>query len=164
MSALHPNPLRDGYTTTVVSDNIRRLIREGRRQDQAVAIALSTARRHYRRRHPRGAYPHHLREQEVAQYVANAPRTLPYGTLPDQRSFLAIYRDRVPDQKYHLDLRGPDAAAARGTVLAGGSIRHYTGEEIYRGLEELVRRWEDGDDDAAVLANAILATLGYEWI
>ncbi len=44
------NPLKRGYGSATISRNIRRLMREGRPQKQAVAIALSTARRSAARR------------------------------------------------------------------------------------------------------------------
>ncbi len=47
------NPLRSGRSRTVVSANIRELIHSGRPQKQAVAIALSTARRSRSRSHRR---------------------------------------------------------------------------------------------------------------
>ncbi len=55
------NPLVRGYSRAAIGANIRREIHAGREQDQAVAIALSTARRAYRARHPRGRPPAHLR-------------------------------------------------------------------------------------------------------
>ncbi len=44
------NPLRKGRSRAVISENIRELMHTGRPQKQAVAIALSTARRSRRRR------------------------------------------------------------------------------------------------------------------
>lgn len=38
-------PLKHGYSKTVISENIRQEIKAGRPQKQAVAIALSEARR-----------------------------------------------------------------------------------------------------------------------
>ncbi len=39
-------PLRSGSDKGTVSANIRELIRSGRKPDQAIAIAMSNARRH----------------------------------------------------------------------------------------------------------------------
>jgi len=38
-------PLKRGYSRKTISKNIRTMMREGRPQKQAVAIALNTARR-----------------------------------------------------------------------------------------------------------------------
>lgn len=57
-----PNPLRGGWSREMISDNISMLMDEGYPQRQAVAIALRTARKNYRQRHPRGRFPHHLQD------------------------------------------------------------------------------------------------------
>jgi hypothetical protein len=54
-------PLIHGWSRAVVSSNVSREMEAGRPQSQAVAIALSNARRDYRRRHPVGPFPKHLR-------------------------------------------------------------------------------------------------------
>jgi hypothetical protein len=56
------NPLRRGWSREMISDNISMLMDEGFPQDQAVAIALRTARKNYRQRHPRGRFPSHLQD------------------------------------------------------------------------------------------------------
>lgn len=52
VAAGRSNPLVRGYSRGSVSDNIRRELHRGRPQDQSVAIALSTARRAWVKRHP----------------------------------------------------------------------------------------------------------------
>ncbi len=44
-------PLRKGSSQRVISNNIATLIREGKPQKQAVAIAMDVARRSKKRRH-----------------------------------------------------------------------------------------------------------------
>lgn len=51
-------PLAKGYSRSIISKNIRELRRSGRKPRQAVAIALSEARRSAAHR---GAHPAHLR-------------------------------------------------------------------------------------------------------
>lgn len=53
-------PVVQGYSRDAISRNIRREVRLGRPQAQAIAIALDEARRAYRERHPTGPLPRHL--------------------------------------------------------------------------------------------------------
>ena len=62
-------PLIEGYSREAISANIRREMHRGADQDQAVAIALNTARRAYRARHPRGRLPAHLRSNPTMPYT-----------------------------------------------------------------------------------------------
>jgi hypothetical protein len=56
------NPIKSGYGKQTVSENIAKLVREGRTQKQAIAIALHAGRQMYRKRYPSGPYPHWLKE------------------------------------------------------------------------------------------------------
>lgn len=60
------NPLKNGYSRTTVSDNIARLQREGMPAGRASAAALRNARNAWRKSHPRGAYPTHLKPRGKA--------------------------------------------------------------------------------------------------
>lgn len=53
-------PLVQGYSEAAIAENIARERRAGRDGLQAIAIAMETARRAWRRHHPRGRYPMHL--------------------------------------------------------------------------------------------------------
>lgn len=55
------NPLVQGYSRKAIAENVKRLRRDGLPQNQAVAGALRTARQAWRRAHPRGRFPEHLR-------------------------------------------------------------------------------------------------------
>lgn len=57
------NPLAAGYSQKTVLKNIAKLSREGYGCAQASAIALRSARAAYRKRHPRGALPLHLKRK-----------------------------------------------------------------------------------------------------
>ena len=54
-------PIASGWSRSVVSANVAREMAAGRPQAQSVAIALRSARRSYRARHPVGPFPKHLR-------------------------------------------------------------------------------------------------------
>lgn len=54
-------PLHQGYSKSVVGENVSTEVRSGRSLAQAVAMALRSARAAYRARHPKGAFPKHLR-------------------------------------------------------------------------------------------------------
>jgi hypothetical protein len=57
-------PLRSGYSRATVGANIAAEMDAGRKQSQAVAMALRSARKFYRARHPVGAYPAHLKNRK----------------------------------------------------------------------------------------------------
>jgi len=67
-------PLKSGYSRAVVSANVAELRRSGLGEDRAVAAALRSARRFWRRVHPVGRFPRHLRRKFHAN--PSAPRTL----------------------------------------------------------------------------------------
>jgi hypothetical protein len=41
---------------------------------------------------------------------------------------------------------------------------NYTSEQLYKGVQELREKWEQGHDEAGDLASSILETLGFEWV
>lgn len=70
------NPVKDGFDKETIGQNIRLLMREGREQAQAVAIALDAARRSYRETHPRGRFPKHLQPKGYTyQPGASSPKS-----------------------------------------------------------------------------------------
>lgn len=56
-------PLKNGYSEKVVSENISELKKSGYTQDKAVAIALSNAKTHYKKRNPNKPLPERLRKR-----------------------------------------------------------------------------------------------------
>jgi hypothetical protein len=152
---MHDNPLRRGWSREVISGNIAEMMsRKGYAQDQAVAAALSSARRSYRQRHPRGSMPGHLRR--------NPSVSLTYGKMPSKDAFEKAFERRVADGVYTISLSRSDARAADGTSIGDGV---YDADELYDGVKELVDKWADHEDDrAGDLASAILSTLGFKWI
>jgi hypothetical protein len=55
------NPLRKGWSRTVIGDNISELRRKGYPPHQAVAISLQSARAYFKQRYPKRKLPDHLR-------------------------------------------------------------------------------------------------------
>ena len=54
-------PLKSGYGQKTVRDNIEMLMKEGYARNQAIAIALTNARKAYQRKFPQGYLPSYLR-------------------------------------------------------------------------------------------------------
>lgn len=73
------NPLKSGYSKKTVSDNIARMMREGKTRAQAVAIAMNSGRVAFFKRHPDGFIPHHLTPKTGA--AAKAYRKNPVPTV-----------------------------------------------------------------------------------
>jgi len=55
--------MKRGYSQKTISENIQREIERGHPQLQAEAMAYESARQAWRRRHPKGSYPEHLRKK-----------------------------------------------------------------------------------------------------
>ncbi len=54
-------PLKKGYSRSTISANIAEMVKSGRPRAQAVAAALDTARKAFKKRNPGKPYPEHLR-------------------------------------------------------------------------------------------------------
>lgn len=76
-------PLRAGYSRATVGANIAAEMDAGRKQSQAVAMALRSARKSYRARHPVGAYPAHLKRgaNPISEETAHKLRRAAPGTF-----------------------------------------------------------------------------------
>lgn len=55
-------PLKNGYSRSTISANIREMIKSGHPQRQAVAASLDNAVRSFRDKHPRAKLPDHLKK------------------------------------------------------------------------------------------------------
>jgi len=89
-------------------------------------------------------------------------RSMTYGTLPSIEAFEKAFDAELgEDERYRIRLSRSDSKAADGTSIGDGE---YTADELYRGLEELVKKFERGREAAGDLASSILSTLGFEWI
>lgn len=104
---------------------------------------------------------------------ANPMKSLTYGTVPSKKEFAAalhrVHRefgdgdDKPPS--YTMDLRGVDRRAAEGTEFDESGPQKHDVDSLYRGVNDLVWKWQnEDDDDAAGLASSILLTLNFEWI
>lgn len=86
---------------------------------------------------------------------------LTYGHLPTYGTFEEAFDENVPNGRYSISLSRSDSRAADGTSIGDGD---YTSRELYKGLKELVEKWNEGDEDAGDLASSILASIGIEWV
>lgn len=69
------NPLSKGYSRATVSKNISEMVRSGHPQNQAVAAALSEARKVFRKRHPGQSLPEHLKMKRTTRRKATKKKT-----------------------------------------------------------------------------------------
>lgn len=148
------NPLKHGWSRQVISGNVRKMVRDGYPQKQAVAASLDTARSSYRARHPKGRFPRHL------QYQKNA-RVMTFGVMPTFDEFEEAFDREVPEGEFGIKLGRSDAEAAEGTSIGSGE---YTAPELYQGVVELLEKWEDGNEEAGSIASSIMSSLDYEWV
>ncbi len=84
-----------------------------------------------------------------------------YGVLPPFEVFDEYFYEHVGDGEFRIRLSSSDARAAQGTIIADDA---YDSHELYKGVKQLTKKWERGDDAAGDLASSILSVLGFEWI
>lgn len=94
-----PNPLKRGYSRKTISSNIKREVRRGRPQRQAVAIAMETARKAYRIRRPSGRMP---------KTLARNPASGPWVVSTLIKGAPAYFKGQSFD-KYHVTTTKADA-------------------------------------------------------
>jgi hypothetical protein len=116
-----------GYSHESISANISLLMTEGYGQDQAIAIALDTARKAWRRAHPKGPYPEHLRgarkpsrhrtkkkRPSPERYLVRVLNTLVYGYgYSGPESAAAVHTNQAMLGEYYRMGRSATAAARR---------------------------------------------------
>lgn len=89
-------------------------------------------------------------------------RSYNYGTVPPFSVFDKAFKKSVTGDRYDIRLSASDFKAAENTSIDSG---RFTSQELYKGVKELVREWETGENETAGdLASSILYTLGIEWI
>lgn len=85
------NPLRRGYSQRTISANIAAERKAGRSQAQASAIAYKVARQSYRKKHPKGPFPAHLKpkrsnpKRDKSGRFVSRKRTSPKGKTRGSR-------------------------------------------------------------------------------
>lgn len=107
-------------------------------------------------------------EERAGRYVPNQKMvSLDYGKLPTKKAFMRAYhRELGKDGEYNMKLGASDSEAAEGTVFieAAGVPASFDEDEVWTGIKQLKRKWDQGDDEAGDLASSILYTLNFEWI
>lgn len=106
--------------------------------------------------------------QDEGEFAANRT-TLTYGQLPTKKAFMSIYAQEMGDidYKFFMTLRGKaDTSAANNTVFEDAiDVRaEFDADEMWKGLNQLKRKFDRGNDKAGDLASGILETLHIEWV
>lgn len=81
--------LKPGYGNAVIAENIRAEIRAGRTKPQAIAAALSAARKSFFQRYPHGALPVHLafpRQHRTREFYDAGGRPIATCSSADYRN------------------------------------------------------------------------------
>lgn len=98
--------------------------------------------------------------ERFPSYVAGTPREaalnvfkhLTYGVLPDEATFSSAFEENVQSGTYSIQ---NDKSVGSG---------QFSEAQLYKLLQDLVKKFEDGDDEAGDTASSILYTLGIEWV
>lgn len=92
--------------------------------------------------------------------------TLSYGELPTKKQFKKAYKADLGDDDYVMQLKGEDAESADGTIFESAIERdeQFEVDGLWKGIKQLTKKWENGDENAGSLASSILYTLDIEWI
>lgn len=69
--------LKGGYSKKTISDNIAQMLKEGMARNRAVAIALNMARDAYKKKHPHGFPPMHIRTREEKARTGRGQNPVP---------------------------------------------------------------------------------------
>lgn len=123
-------PLTPGSSRSVVSSNISELVHSGRKQDQAVAIALSNARRHPHAAGGAAAKGVQMAHEAARRHAAGGglmtPQDLPYTARSDLRQEMnpeGVLTSEVPGRTDHLPL-----AVAAGSYVIPADVVSGLGE------------------------------------
>lgn len=154
-------PLKKGYSQDVISHNIKEMVKAGHPQKQAIAAALSTARRHKKSMSQGGAIE---QTEDTSPVTGPDPDTETYDSHPSIETAGNTPKDvpggrpynpaETPDQTDEDDTEfrslGEEMKAAHPNTdrdLAS-AIRHYAeGGEVDEMAPELtVDNFEDGDN------------------
>lgn len=119
--------------------------------------------------HNLDSYPLKITADELSErwygekYNANEAEefvSMNYGDMPTKKQFDKAF-EREAGDSYNIKLGSSDSRAADGTIIGDGD---YDSDELYKGVKQLVKKWEKGSEPAGNVASSILYTLGFEWI
>lgn len=99
-------PLKSGYSKKTVSDNIAELINSGMPRRMAIAAALNHARADFKKKHPNGFPPWHLRSPEERARTGHASRQ--QNPVPPSSRVRAADRDIHKAARLFADFTGHD--------------------------------------------------------
>jgi len=150
-------PYRHGFSEESIHHNIALFIREGYPQDQAVAMALDIARKAWRREHPRGNYPAHLkgmrgprkrrRGKRARRNRASSSATLQLGPGREMPENTAILRRSTLKARYA-------AGDLNGAVKSAGHYarKHRRTMYVYEGNSYMHRAFRVSDKPSEYLS------------
>lgn len=89
---------------------------------------------------------------KAREAALNVFKHLTYGVLPDEATFSSSFEENVQSGTYNIQ---NDKSVGSG---------QFNESELYKLLQDLTKKYEDGDEEAGDTASSILYTLGIEWV
>jgi len=81
-----------------------------------------------------------------------------YGTLPDYDTCFRVQFDHILGRLEYYNI------VAKGSMKKFVESGDYSPPELFKVVKQLVKQWQQGEDEAGDIASSILETLGIEWV